>query len=129
MHKMKTFLSAAALVALATAANAGWVEGRSRMTFPESFRGTWCSLDKDGLFVKARNANACPAKSGDFIYQIGADGYSLEDDRCDVIRITVGSASSFDVRLDCGNGIIKTGAWRLERGKLRIKWVAHNDTH
>jgi hypothetical protein len=60
-----------------TTANAGWIENKSRMTFPTAYRGVWCNVGND-LFVKAKSETACPGRSGDFIYNITATGYLLK---------------------------------------------------
>jgi hypothetical protein len=80
------------------------------------------------VFVKARNETSCPAGSGDFIYDITATGYTLEEDRCEVTWITADNPRSIAVKVFCNDGAdpdnaVRTGNMRLERsGKLRIKW-------
>jgi hypothetical protein len=128
---MKTLLTVAALAALVTAANTGWIEGRSRDTFPPAYRGIWCHIGND-LFVKAKNESSCPGRSGDFIYKITATGYTLEEDNCQVTRITGGKANdlnprSIDVKVYCNGdtdpeNAVRSGRMRLEGGKLRVLW-------
>jgi hypothetical protein len=109
-----------------------WVEGQSRFTFPTAYRGVWCNVGND-LFVKAKSETSCPGRSGDFIYNITATGYTLEEDNCKVTQVTADKPNdpntrSIDVKLYCNEGsnpesAVKSGQMRLERnGKLRIKW-------
>jgi hypothetical protein len=115
------------MLALASA-QAGWIEGRSSNTFPPAYRGIWCSIGND-LFVRAKNENSCPARSGDFIYKITAVGYTLEEDNCQITRVTADKANrSIDVKVYCNGGTdpelsVRSGRMRLEGSKLRIRWI------
>ena len=86
----------------------------------------------NGLFVKAKEPDACPARSGDFVYEITATGYTLEEDRCKITRVTADKPNDPNprviyVKLYCNDGAdlenaVRIGQMRLERGKLRISW-------
>jgi hypothetical protein len=129
-------IAVALLAAVCSPAQAGWIEGRSRDTFPPAYRGVWCSIGND-LFVKAKNERSCPNRSGDFIYKIIATGYRLEEDNCQVTRITGDKAGdpnprSIAVKVYCNGGIdpensVRTGEMRIEGGKLRVRWNSETE--
>ena len=106
-----------ASIAVAFNADAGWIEGKSRLTFPEAYRGTWCRTGN--AYVKTKNV--CPASSNEEILTIAATTYQIEEYQCKITRITVLNPRSMAVKLYCPDNVM-IGEWRLDRSKLTIDW-------
>jgi hypothetical protein len=123
---MKTILAIAFVLASMASAAARSDDAYHLGSIPAQFRGIWCGTVKEGQYVRQRRKD-CPDSSGDNIMLVTADGFSIEEDKCEATRIAIDNPKNprrFWIRFRCevpgSDSLLIFREWRLIEGRLQV---------